>query len=85
MAQLNIQQARGCLCLVPYVFLVCVLAAGIGVFVTFMYVYITLNQEYRNNRGILAFLGALLHALSPCVNVGVLLDEDYTMHWKQEQ
>ncbi len=43
--------------------LVGVLAAGIGVFVTFMYVYIALNQEYRNDRGILTFLGALLPSL----------------------
>ena len=64
--QVQITYARGCLCftcLVPYVFLVCVLAIGIGVFVTFMYVYIVLNQEYRNNRGILTFLGALLPSL----------------------
>ncbi len=61
--EVRITYARGLFRLVPFVVLVCVLAAGIGVFVTFMYVYITLNQEYRNNRGILAFLGALLPSL----------------------
>ncbi len=53
-------------CLIYFVLLialVCVLAAGIGVFVSFMYIYITLNQEYRNNRGILTFLAALLPSL----------------------
>ncbi len=60
------KRARRFVCLVYFlllIILVGVLAAGIGVFVTFMYVYIALNQEYRNNRGILTFLGALLPSL----------------------
>ncbi len=57
------QGFSGFVCLVPFLLLVCVLASGICVFVTFMYLYITLNQEYRNNRGILTFLGALLPSL----------------------
>ena len=54
----------GCVCyFILLIALVCVLAAGIGVFVSFMYIYIAMNQEYRNNRGILTFLGALLPSL----------------------
>ncbi len=34
----------GFACFVPFLLLVCVLASGIGVFVSFMYIYITLNQ-----------------------------------------
>ncbi len=39
------------------ILLVFILAAGIGVTVSFIYIYTVLNQEYRNNRGI---MGALL-------------------------
>ncbi len=48
---------------VCFLILVFTLAAGIGVTVSFIYIYTVLNQEYRNNRGIITFLGALLPSL----------------------
>ena len=65
-SEITITCCQGCscfTCFVPFLLLVIVLAAGIGVFVSFIYLYVTLNQEYRNNRGILTFLGALLPSL----------------------
>ena len=40
-----------------------ILLAGIVVFGVFLYYYTILNQEYRNSRGILPFLGSLLPSL----------------------
>ncbi len=51
------------LCFISLILLVFILAAGIGVTVSFIYIYTVLNQEYRNNRGIITFLGALLPSL----------------------
>ncbi len=47
------------LALVTLVFLLIGVAGGVGVFVTFVYKYTLLIQEYRNSRGVIAFLGPI--------------------------
>ena len=46
-----------------FIFLTTFLLTGLGVFCAFVYTYTVLNQEYRNDRGILTFLGALVPSL----------------------
>ncbi len=55
-------QTRGAICcyFVSLTFLVLLLAAGIGMFVLFIYTYTVLIQEYRNDKGVLAFFSSFV-------------------------
>ena len=48
------------LALVTLIFLLIGVAGGVGVFVSFVYKYTLLIQEYRNSRGVIAFLGPIV-------------------------
>lgn len=52
--------AAKCCCFVPLIFLVLLLAAGIGMLVVFIYTYTVLIQEYRNDRGVLTFFSSFV-------------------------
>ena len=71
-----------------------ILLAGIILFGVFLYYYTILNQEYRNSRGILSFLGSLLPSLIaasatifwkqviPCVAIGKI--EEHNEHQDED-
>ena len=71
------------------------LGAGVIVFVSFAYIYSKLNQEYRNDRGIMTFIGAVLPSLAAAGVGGILMvvscyvnkektNVDGIMHYKNE-
>ena len=66
-----IPEKLGCFSLL-LILLSIILLGGLVVFGTFLYYYTTLNQEYRNSRGMLTFLGALFPSLIATV-VGIFL------------
>ncbi len=49
-----------CIALILLFFLMVGVAGGVGVFVSFVYKYTLLIQEYRNSRGVIAFLGPIV-------------------------
>lgn len=47
--------------------------AGVGLFAGFMYLYTILTQEYRNSRGVIAFIGPILPSLLASAVGGILI------------
>ena len=61
------------LALFTLIFLLIFVAGGVGVFVTFVYKYTALIQEYRNSRGVIAFLGPIAPSVFVSVVGGILI------------
>ncbi len=56
---------------ITFIFLSIGVAGGIGVFVTFIYKYTLLIQEYRNSRGVIAFLGPIVPSVLATIVGGI--------------
>ena len=55
------------------VVLLAMLGAGVIVFIVFTYLYSKLNEEYRNDGGVMTFIGALLPSLAAAGVGGILM------------